>query len=66
MSSDFNNFYVDIKRCIACGYCINVAGDNFFERDDGYSYVKNQPKDDDSFKRCEIALRGCPVEAIKK
>ena len=57
-------FYVD-DQCIDCDLCRESAPD-FFTRDEdgGYSYVNNQPSDQEGIDQCTEALEGCPVEAI--
>ena len=57
-------FYVD-DQCIDCDACRTVAPAFFRRHDDGgYSYVFNQPTDDEGRALCREALDGCPVEAI--
>ena len=57
-------FYVD-DQCIDCDACRETAPDFFRRNDDrGYSYVHNQPTDDESAELCREALEGCSVEAI--
>ena len=57
-------FYVD-DQCIDCDACRETAPDYFRRNDDrGYSFVHNQPRDDDEAELCKEALEGCPVEAI--
>ena len=46
-------FYVDSS-------CIDFGRDD----DEGVSYVKKQPDNDEELSACEEALEGCPVEAI--
>ena len=57
-------FYVD-DQCIDCDACRETAPD-FFTRNDekGFSYVHNQPEDEDGEEQCLEAEEGCPVEAI--
>lgn len=57
-------FYVD-SSCIDCDLCRETAPD-FFARDDdeGVSYVKQQPTDEEGQSLCTEAMEGCPVEAI--
>jgi len=57
-------FYVD-DQCIDCDLCRETAPD-YFKRDEdgGYSYVYNQPTEQEGFDECMEALEGCPVEAI--
>ena len=57
-------FYVD-DQCIDCDACRETAPDYFRRNDDrGYSFVHNQPRDDDEAELCKEAREGCPVEAI--
>lgn len=56
-------FYVD-EQCIDCDLCRETAPDFFDRCDDGYSFVKKQPKTDAEVELCVEALEGCPVEAI--
>ena len=57
-------FDVD-DQCIDCDACRETAPDYFRRNDDrGYSFVHNQPRDDDEAELCKEALEGCPVEAI--
>lgn len=57
-------FYVD-SSCIDCDLCRETAPENFGRDDDeGVSYVKNQPSNDEELNACMEAMEGCPVEAI--
>lgn len=57
-------FYVD-EQCIDCDLCRETAPDYFrANEDEGYSYVYNQPSDEEGISECMEALEGCPVEAI--
>jgi ferredoxin len=57
-------FFVD-TQCIDCDLCRQTAPKNFQRNESGgYSYVANQPSDDDETSLCKEALEGCPVEAI--
>ena len=57
-------FFVDAE-CIDCDLCRETAPDNFTRNDDeGYSYVKKQPENEEEETLCKEALEGCPVEAI--
>ena len=57
-------FYVD-QQCIDCDLCRETAPAFFSRNDDGgYSYVQNQPTNDEETALCMEALEGCPVEAI--
>lgn len=58
------SFYVD-TNCIDCDLCRQTAPQNFDRNDDeGYSYVKAQPRGEDELSLCQEALAACPVEAI--
>lgn len=57
-------YYVD-AGCIDCDVCRETAPDNFkANEDEGYSYVFNQPQNDEQEAQCQEALESCPVEAI--
>ena len=57
-------FYVD-ATCIDCDLCRETAPANFTRRDDeGYSFVKRQPKGAAEEAACLAAMEECPVEAI--
>ena len=57
-------YFVD-DQCIDCDLCLETAKDNFKRSDDeGYSYVYNQPENDEEEELCKEALENCPVEAI--
>mgnify|MGYP006185675551 CR=1 FL=1 len=54
-------FFVD-NQCIDCDLCRETAPANFKRNDDGgYSFVYNQPTNDDEEKLCKEAKEGCPV-----
>lgn len=57
-------FYVD-DQCIACDACV-VEAPKFFEMNDeeGYAYVKRQPKNESDLEDANNALAACPVDAI--
>lgn len=58
------NYYVE-TTCIDCDVCRDIAPDNFIRQDKvGYSYVYQQPKNEQQSSLCEEALAACPVEAI--
>ena len=58
------NYYVE-TTCIDCDVCRDIAPDNFIRQDKvGYSYVYQQPKNEQQSSLCEEALVACPVEAI--
>lgn len=57
-------YYVD-SGCIDCDVCRETAPENFMaNEDEGYSYVFNQPQNDEQEAQCRDALESCPVEAI--
>ncbi len=56
-------YYVD-EECIDCNLCRETAPSNFTNHDDGYSYVKKQPENEEEETQCSEALQECPVEAI--
>ena len=57
-------FFVD-DQCIDCDLCRETAPDYFTrDEDGGYSYVHNQPTEQEGIDQCMEALEGCPVEAI--
>ena len=57
-------YYVD-SQCIGCNMCVEAAGNNFVMHEDaGYAYVFKQPGNPDEEKRCDEAMKACPVEAI--
>jgi len=57
-------FFVD-TNCIDCDLCRQTAPENFDRNDDeGYSFVKKQPANDEEAQLCRDALDDCPVEAI--
>jgi len=57
-------YFVD-TNCIDCDLCRQTAPENFDRNDDeGYSFVKKQPANDEEAQLCRDALDDCPVEAI--
>lgn len=50
--------------CIACGVCYTHAPEFFEYDDDGYAYVKKQPKTEEEIELCEEQMEACPVESI--
>lgn len=57
-------FYVD-SNCIDCDLCRQTAPDNFDRNEDeGFSYVKKQPENEEEEEACRDAMEECPVEAI--
>jgi ferredoxin len=57
-------FYVD-HQCIDCDLCRENAPNNFKrQEDEGYSFVYKQPETDQELEDCNVAMEGCPVEAI--
>ena len=61
----YSNAEIVDSSCIDCDLCRETAPENFGRDDDeGVSYVKKQPDNDEELSACEEALEGCPVEAI--
>lgn len=57
-------YYVD-SNCIDCDVCRTTAPNNFERSEEnGYSFVKKQPENDEEASLCAEALESCPVEAI--
>lgn len=57
-------WYVD-SQCIDCDLCRTTAPNNFKQNpDEGYSFVYQQPVNDEDAKLCQEAMDECPVEAI--
>jgi len=57
-------FFVD-TNCIDCDLCRQTAPENFDRNDDeGFSFVKKQPENEEEATLCREALDDCPVEAI--
>lgn len=57
-------YYVD-SRCIDCDVCRDIAPANFTRAAaKGYSFVYQQPRNDEEESLCREALASCPVEAI--
>lgn len=57
-------FYVD-RQCIDCDVCRDTSPTNFARNDEnGYSYVRKQPENEQEYELCREALDACPVEAI--
>jgi len=57
-------YYVD-SSCIDCDVCRTTAPNNFdANEDEGFSFIKKQPADEEEEGLCEEALDSCPVEAI--
>lgn len=57
-------FYVD-HQCIDCNLCRDTAPKNFKQHPDGgYSFVYNQPENEEEEAQCREAKESCPVEAI--
>lgn len=55
--------FVD-EACIASGFCVSAAPNNFKMSDDGHAYVFKQPETPEEQEQCRDALDGCPVAAI--
>jgi ferredoxin len=57
-------YYVD-ETCIDCDLCRETAPASFVRQDEeGYSYVRQQPRSPAEEAACLAALEECPVEAI--
>ncbi len=57
-------WYVD-ANCIACGLCVEVAGENLeLDWDAGFAFVKCQPGEPKQEAALQDAASQCPVEAI--
>ncbi len=57
-------YYVD-NQFIDCDLCRETAAKNFKRNEDGgYSFLFNQPGNEEEEKQCKEAKEGCPVEAI--
>ncbi|HEY0431513.1 MAG TPA: ferredoxin [Pyrinomonadaceae bacterium] len=57
-------YYVD-STCIDCDVCRDTAPQNFCRSDaNNYSFVYQQPLNEEELAACEEALLCCPVEAI--
>ena len=57
-------WYVD-SNCIDCDVCRTTAPNNFkANEDEGYSFVSQQPENDDEVEQMEEAMESCPTEAI--
>ena len=60
-----NGFFFVDDLCIACDACVKEAPSFFaMNPEEGYAYVKKQPKNQHELKNCEEALKNCPVDAI--
>jgi ferredoxin len=58
-------FYVD-THCINCSLCPEIAPDIFAtNHDEGYEYVKKQPRNTTELKLVAEAISECPANAIK-
>ena len=58
------SYYVT-DECVACGVCIDTAGNHFkMVADDSTAYVCKQPGDESGKALCEEALADCPADAI--
>ena len=57
-------YYVD-EDCDDCSLCNDIAEENFGRsEEEGYSFVKKQPENDEEKALCEEALESCPSESI--
>lgn len=55
-----SNITVDKTKCVGCGACVAIAGDNFDFDDDGLSNVIN----DEVTEAALDAAESCPFSAI--
>jgi len=55
--------FVD-KNCIACDTCMTAAPNNFSMEPGQHAYVSKQPEGPEEAAACQVAIEGCPVEAI--
>ncbi len=54
-------YYVD-TNCIDCDVCRETAPENFASNEDeGFSYVKKQPANEEEETQCKEAVDSCPV-----
>ncbi len=58
------NKYKVSEKCIGCGACVEVAGDNFEIGVNNIAYLKKQPENNDEEIKSREALDVCPVAAI--
>jgi glyoxylase-like metal-dependent hydrolase (beta-lactamase superfamily II) len=56
------DFYVD-STCIDCDACRQIAPETFAEAGD-YSFVQQQPQNDEQIRRAMMALVACPTGSI--
>lgn len=56
---------VDKDRCIGCGACVGTCDSVFDFDDEGLSFVKNQPSEENMDTAIE-AMENCPTDAIIK
>ncbi|MFA6917969.1 MAG: ferredoxin [Candidatus Gracilibacteria bacterium] len=55
--------HIDLKNCIGCTLCTQIAPKTFGMRNDGKSHLL--AKIGDSSDKVEQAVESCPVDAIK-
>ena len=53
--------FIDYKKCVKCGTCVNVCPMQVFEMTDG-KVVITHPEECVQCKACEVS---CPVKAIE-
>lgn len=53
-------------RCIGCGFCTNTADEVFKFGEDGLAEADNSKVTDENIDDVEMAIEGCPVDAIVK
>jgi ferredoxin len=57
-------FYVD-RTCIGCNQCCTTAPRHFqMDEVEGHSCLVKQPTSPAEVRRCQEAMKGCPVQAI--
>lgn len=60
----YGKFYVD-NTCIDCDLCRTIAPEHFKrQEEEGYTYVYNQPKNEEEQQHCLEAIDACPTESI--
>jgi ferredoxin len=58
-------FYVD-GNCINCSLCVEIAGQLFeTNQDEGYEYIKRQPRDAAERELVEEVIQLCPADAVQ-
>ncbi len=52
------------QQCISCRACKGVAENNFEMDENNKAFLKKQPENEEEEKKCEKAMKICPVNAI--